>query len=82
MPVHRLIFRPSERMYNSLSFIVKRPNTVSIAPKTTNKSPMGILISMSISTSYQKIIVKTILIAPIITAITTGFSYHTIPGSS
>lgn len=82
MPVQRLMLRPSDRAYNSVSFIVKMPKTVKIAPKIRNNNPMGILISISMFTSYQKMIVNIMLIVPIITAITTGFSYQTIPGSS
>lgn len=48
IPVQRLIFLPRERTYKSVSFTVKTPNKASIAPKTTNKSPIGILMSMSI----------------------------------
>ncbi len=48
MPVQILIFRPNERVYNSVSLIVKIPKAASIIPKITNKSPMGIRMSISI----------------------------------
>lgn len=47
-PVHKLIFVPSERAYNSVSFMVNKPVIAKIAPKTANNKPMGILMSISI----------------------------------
>jgi len=47
-PVQRLIFRPNERAYNSVSFKVKMPKKASIIPKIRNKRPMGMRISISI----------------------------------
>jgi len=77
IPIHKFMLMPKDFLYISTLEFVKIPNKVIITPKIENIKPIGILISSPILiSSYQKIILKLIIITPTIIARTTGRLYH------